>query len=254
MNMFRAFMELDRLYESSITEAPMKKFASSLDSIILRNINSELPAALITSNDIPCGESAVKNALYLVSIGKEAKFCLGNIDAPAGTGKPLPYNTHCWVEHSSGILQTHLPRPNVELILKYSVDLVPNDVEASKKLIIDLVNGINSGTIKESIFDDKPVSMSSFVTASGKPVNIPSSRAYSNQPSQASTTHSNNKYVVRIVYDHGRLRALATDGVHPAAWVSFPNDLRQREGQRYEVDQLIWNGKNYRVAGNIKEI
>lgn len=62
------------------------------------------------------------------------------------------------------------------------------------------------------------------------------------------------KYVVRIVSHGGRLRALSTDGVHPAAWVAFPNDLRQFDGQLYEVDQLIWNGKNYRVAGNIVEI
>lgn len=62
------------------------------------------------------------------------------------------------------------------------------------------------------------------------------------------------KYAVRIVSHGGRLRALATDGVHPAAWVAFPNDLRQFDGQQYEVDQLIWNGKNYRVAGNIVEI
>ena len=252
MNMFRAFMELDRLYEGTILEAPMKKFASSLDSIILRNINSELPAKLITNNDTPCGESAVKNALYLVSIGESAKFCLGNIDAPAGTGKPLPYNTHCWVEYSSGILQTHIPRDKVELILKYSIDLVPNDIEASKKLIVDLVNGINDGSITEGLFD-KP-SMSSFVTASGRPVNIPSSRASSTQQSQASSGQRAGKYMVGIVLDKGRLRAMSNDGIHGVAFVAFPNNLRQFEGQRYEVDQLIWNGKNYRVAGNIVEI
>lgn len=65
---------------------------------------------------------------------------------------------------------------------------------------------------------------------------------------------TNSKYVVNIVSHGGRLRALSTDGTHPAAWVAFPNDLRQFEGQKYEVDQLIWNGKNYRVAGNIIEI
>jgi hypothetical protein len=62
---------------------------------------------------------------------------------------------------------------------------------------------------------------------------------------------ANNKYVVTIVSHGGRLRALATDGTNPAAWVAFPNSLRTQEGQKYEVDQLIWNGKNYRVSGNI---
>ncbi len=78
-----------------------------------------------------------------------------------------------------------------------------------------------------------------------------------NQPVNQITSASNNtnqKYRVRIVSYNGRLRALATDGTNPAAWVAFPNDLRQFEGQLYEVDQLIWNGKNYRVAGNIVEI
>lgn len=67
-------------------------------------------------------------------------------------------------------------------------------------------------------------------------------------------TSPNGKCVVVIVSDKGRLRAMGTDGVNPAAFVAFPNDLRQFEGQKYEVDQLIWNGKNYRVSGNIVEI
>lgn len=62
------------------------------------------------------------------------------------------------------------------------------------------------------------------------------------------------KYMVGIVSDKGRLRAMGNDGEHGIAFVAFPNNLRQFEGQRYEVDQLIWNGKNYRVAGNIIEI
>ena len=83
----------------------------------------------------------------------------------------------------------------------------------------------------------------------------------SSQPTPAVNTTSkpaiaskNGKPVVVIVSDHGRLRALGTDGTNPAAFVAFPKNLRQFEGQKYEVDQLIWNGKNYRVAGNIVEI
>ena len=74
-----------------------------------------------------------------------------------------------------------------------------------------------------------------------------------NQPASSQSTPA-QKYRVRIVSHNGRLRALGTDGTNPAAWVAFPNDLREFEGQLYEVDQLIWNGKNYRVAGNIVEI
>jgi hypothetical protein len=110
----------------------------------------------------------------------------------------------------------------------------------------------------EGIFDGGPITRAGFVTASGQQVKLPRNNVQ--QPQQqvqtnsTSTTAPNNKFIVRIVSDKGRLRALATDGVHPGAWVSFPNNLRQHEGQKYEVDQLIWNGKNYRVSGNIVEI
>ena len=111
--------------------------------------------------------------------------------------------------------------------------------------------------LAEGIFDSKP-NRSDWVSASGKPVNImsttPAAVSTPTQTPAQSTTPASGKYVVRIVSHSGRLRALGTDGVHPAAWVAFPNNLRQFDGQLYEVDQLIWNGKNYRVAGNIVEI
>jgi hypothetical protein len=98
--------------------------------------------------------------------------------------------------------------------------------------------------------------LAEWIVAPSKANNI-SSPSATNQPVNQTTSASNNanqKYRVRIVSHQGRLRALGTDGTNPAAWVAFPNDLRQFEGQLYEVDQLIWNGKNYRVAGNIVEI
>lgn len=62
--------------------------------------------------------------------------------------------------------------------------------------------------------------------------------------------------IVTIVYDAKahKLRARADDGVHGEANVAFPNALRNREGQQYEVDELVWNGKNYRAVGNIVAI
>lgn len=107
-------------------------------------------------------------------------------------------------------------------------------------------------TLVEGIFD-KP-SMSNWVSAkSGQQVNLKANNAPATN-SAAANRPANGKYVVTIVSHNGRLRALATDGTNPAAWVAFPNDLRTIEGQKYEVDQLIWNGKNYRVAGNIVKI
>lgn len=115
-------------------------------------------------------------------------------------------------------------------------------------------------SLDEGIFDTEPSGLSSWKAAATKPVNnVPVSATAPQQPAQpvqpqVTQTPATTKYIVRIVSYHGRLRALATDGVHPAAFVAFPNNLRQFEGQKYEVDQLIWNGKNYRVAGNIVEI
>lgn len=103
-------------------------------------------------------------------------------------------------------------------------------------------------TLVEGIFD-KPSTSSWVSTKTGQKI----SSNNTTQPAQTSQP-SNGKYVVTIVSHGGRLRALATDGTNPAAWVAFPNDLRTVEGQKYEVDQLIWNGKNYRVAGNIVKI
>ena len=57
--------------------------------------------------------------------------------------------------------------------------------------------------------------------------------------------------------DSGKLRALAANGDgqgNPAAFVQFPTVLRTNEGQQYEVDQLVWTGKFYRVAGKINPI
>lgn len=110
--------------------------------------------------------------------------------------------------------------------------------------------------LAEGIFDSKPSNMSSWVKMTKKPVNTVSNTLPAAQPSQTTPVQNaaSGKYVVRIVSHGGRLRALATDGTNPAAWVAFPDALRQFEGQQYEVDQLIWNGKNYRVAGNIVEI
>ena len=110
--------------------------------------------------------------------------------------------------------------------------------------------------INEGIFDSTPSSkLNKWVDATGQPIKLQNNtQTQAPQSSTAKAPAANNKFIVRIVSDHGRLRAMATDGVHPGGWVAFPNDLRQFEGQTYEVDQLIWNGKNYRVSGNIVEI
>ena len=73
------------------------------------------------------------------------------------------------------------------------------------------------------------------------------------KPVNQSSAHVN---IVTIVYDYKahKLRARADDGVHGEANVAFPNNLRNTEGQQYEVEDLIWNGKNYRVSGAITPV
>jgi hypothetical protein len=112
--------------------------------------------------------------------------------------------------------------------------------------------------INEGIYDIRPSKLNNWVTANGQQVKLnntnPSTVNQVSQTAKPVITSPNGKCVVVIVSDKGRLRAFGTDGVNPAAFVAFPNHLRQFEGQKYEVDQLIWNGKNYRVSGNIVEI
>lgn len=85
----------------------------------------------------------------------------------------------------------------------------------------------------------------------------------SNVPTQANpaptpqpTSQPSSNKIVTIIYDTKahKLRARADDGVHGEANVSFPTALRNHEGQQYEVDDLAWNGKNYRAVGNIVAI
>lgn len=51
-----------------------------------------------------------------------------------------------------------------------------------------------------------------------------------------------------------KIRVRGTDGVNPVAWVAFPDNLRTEAGLVYKVDELSWNGKNYRVRGSIRRV
>ena len=59
-------------------------------------------------------------------------------------------------------------------------------------------------------------------------------------------------YIVDIIYDSGKHKAQADDGVHGKSWVDFPEHMMNYSGQQYEVDKLLWNGTNYTVEGSIK--
>lgn len=63
-----------------------------------------------------------------------------------------------------------------------------------------------------------------------------------------------NGYLVTIMWDGNKFRARADDGIHGRANVAFPTALRTKNGQKYEVERLTWNGKNYRASGRITPV
>ena len=104
--------------------------------------------------------------------------------------------------------------------------------------------------LDEGVFDGKPSNMTNWKTSSSTQ---PSSTASQNTLSKS---NGPGKNIVTIFYDSKaqKLRAQANDGINGIANVAFPNHLRNQAGQQYEVDSLIWNGKNYRVSGDIKPV
>lgn len=131
----------------SINESDIKSaFANNIDQDIISALGSEIPKKPILGGMVKCSKSAPLNALYYVSQGEEVKFNLGNIKLP------MRQITHCWVEHNGEVAQTG--NDGLDLITKFSVDLVPNDVEKSKQLIIDEINKINGLNESKSINED----------------------------------------------------------------------------------------------------
>lgn len=104
--------------------------------------------------------------------------------------------------------------------------------------------------LDEGVFDSKPSNMTNWKTSSSTQPSVTISQNNSSKPS------STGKNIVTIFYDSKarKLRAQADDGINGIANVAFPNHLRNQAGQQYEVDSLIWNGKNYRVSGDIKPV
>ena len=153
---------------------------------------------------------------------------------------------YCWFGY-------YLDKDGKKKLIYATQDSTSRDADEASEMLEDMIpepytKFVFRGSITDRQAERAGYTLVEWVSASGKPASS------NTQSTTAPTTTSNGKYVVTIVSNGGRLRALATDGTNPAAWVAFPNDLRTVEGQKYEVDKLIWNGKNYRVAGNIVKI
>ena len=112
------------------------KFANNIDKDILAAVQ-EGTHGLITNNMIKCSKSVVPNALHFVNEGKAVEFCLGSMYSPSDIV------THCWIEVNDQVIQTRVPDPNIELFKKYHITLAPNDLEAAKHDIKELIDFIN---------------------------------------------------------------------------------------------------------------
>lgn len=67
-------------------------------------------------------------------------------------------------------------------------------------------------------------------------------------------TSASGKPIVRIMYTGNKFIARADDGIHGINNVLFINKFNKHNGELYEVDQLIWTGKSYKVAGDVKYV
>ena len=266
MNLFRAFMELDALTEASCNRPELisrlkaagknYNFSKYTDAQLYRMVqrlqkpteNSKEP-----EHDLDLSFEPVKDFECCDFCGtrltdfNQCPVCdFGEEDL----NEDLQY---CWFGY-------YLDKDGIKKLIYATQDSTSHDADEGAEKLEYMIpepytKFVFRGTITDRQAKSAGYTLVEWLSASGQPVKLSTLTSQAGQPTTPqNTAPTSTKYTVRIVSYKGRLRALATDGTHPAGWVAFPNDLRQFEGQCYEVDQLIWNGKNYRVAGNIEEI
>jgi hypothetical protein len=264
MNMFRAFMELDEAYNDRQTFIyELKKagknynFDKYTDAQLYRMVQRLRQPKIVKKEPV--------HELDLDFDTREPEYCECGARLSDAGYCPICHDgeedltedvKYCWFGY-------YLDKDGKKKIIYATKDSTSHDPDEGAEKLEELIpepytKFVFRGNIDSPQAEKAGWTLVEWVSSSGKPVNTTASTS---QPVAPQTTQqtaapqsSNGKYRVRIVTHGGRLRALGTDGVHPAAWVAFPNHLRQFDGQLYEVDQLIWNGKNYRAAGNIVEI
>jgi hypothetical protein len=294
MNMFRAFMELDKLQESVESEDVYDDFGDRQELITkikslgrhyyfnkysypqLRAIwrkESAKEAArraereLFNSYkdeliDVPEYEYCENCGRELNPLGECPTCDLGDNSTYDDLDEAIQY---CWfgayldknknkkviyatkdstsydADEAADILENSIPEPYTKFIFRGSIDSTLAEKEGYKLI--------------EGTFDGKPAKLTGWKVASG-PLNTQTANQVQSPPQSVSIPQTATSNVVTIVYDDKahKLRARADDGVHGEANVAFPNNLRNKEGQQYEVEKLIWNGKNYRASGNIEAI
>jgi hypothetical protein len=149
-------------------------------------------------------------------------------------------------DEAAEMLEERIPEPYTKFVFRGSIDGTLAEREGYT-LVEDFYDSLTSAP-----------RTSSWVSANGTPIKA---NNHINQPVQPQTTAKiplnaggAGPYIVTIMYDGNKLRARADDGIHGRANVAFPNHLRNHNGQKYEVETLTWNGKNYRASGTITPI
>jgi hypothetical protein len=271
MNMFRAFIELDNLNESiSLTEAscPRHELIAKLKAAGKNyNFDRFSDAQLfrmtqrIEAEKVKLVEPEQEFNLEFDNRGYDYCDMCGEVLNELGQcpvcdlgEEDLHEDTqYCWFGY-------YLDKDGNKKLIYVTKDSTSHDADEAADVLEDLIpepytKFVFRGSINRPQAERANMTLVEWVAASGQQIKIPGNTASSTAGNTQSTARtSTGKYKVAIVSDKGRLRAMGDDGIHGLAFVAFPNNLRQFEGQHYEVDQLIWNGKNYRVAGNIEEI
>ena len=274
MNMFRAFMELDAINESCNNRLTLidnikksghnynfDKYSDEQLYRIWQRIQMDQQEEQDALRDYynskvekptcdNCGTSLTDGGYCPVcddgaeDIYEELEYCWFGYYLDKNGNKKIIYatkqSTSYDADEAEELLEERIPEPYTKFVFRGRIDSVTAEAEGWQ--------------LVECVFDYNPSDRSGWVTVSGTPVTL-------QKPLATTSTKSNiaaaNKQIVTIVRDPSKgnkLRAQADDGVNGRGWVAFPNNLRNQEGQQYEVDGLVWNGKNYRVVGNINPI
>lgn len=154
-------------------------------------------------------------------------------------------------EHNKKIARKILTNMERKRNTKYCVDCGTQLSDSGRCHKCDTEFGFEE--LDEGVFDGLP-NTSNWVTMNGTPITKQSTTSQTNSSITDTSLPQSSNNIVTIVFDGNRLRAQADDGQNGKGFVAFPNNLRTKAGQKYKVDKLIWNGKNYRVSGDITPI
>jgi len=179
-------------------------------------------------------------------LDEDVKYCWFGYYLDRKNNKKFIYafkdNTSLDADEAADMLEDMIPEPYTKFVFRGSIDSFLAEKEGYA-----LVENL----LEWKLSDGSSISKTSVATSAPSATTAKAVSATQQVQKQAASA---GKYIVTIVDDGHKLRARADDGVHGEANVAFPNNLRNHEGQQYEVEILTWNGKNYRASGEINPV